>query len=125
MKHKIFALVAVAMVAVAGVNVYKVSASDVEMLDLQKENVEALAGVEMNPWYLWFSQGLTADEREIVSPCSVSGAQNSSSNTNGYYQGDNYGVSGSHQQSSNRDYYSETVLIKCAFGSGNCSRVKC
>ena len=46
MKHKIFALVAVAMVAVASVNAYKVSVSDVEMLDLQKENVEALAGVE-------------------------------------------------------------------------------
>lgn len=46
MKHKIFALVVVAMVAVASVNAYKVSVSDVEMLDLQKENVEALAGVE-------------------------------------------------------------------------------
>lgn len=43
MKKMIFSLVAVAMVAVAGVNVYKVSESDVEMLDLQKENVEALA----------------------------------------------------------------------------------
>jgi hypothetical protein len=125
MKKMIFSLVAVAMVAVAGVNVYKVSVSEVEMSDLQKENVEALASGEMNPWYLWFSQGLTADEREVVTPCSVSGGQSSSSNVNGYYQGDNYGVSGFYQQSSNRDYSGETVLIKCAFGSSNCSRVDC
>lgn len=43
MKHKILSLVAIAIVAVAGVDVYKVSVSDVEMLDLQKENVEVLA----------------------------------------------------------------------------------
>ena len=36
-----------------------------------------------------------------------------------------YENSGFHQQSSNRDFYSETVLMNCAFGSGNCSRVKC
>lgn len=55
MKHKIFALFAVAMVAVAGVDVYKVSASDVEMLDLQKENVKVLAEGESGlgkPWCL-------------------------------------------------------------------------
>ena len=47
MKKMIFSLFAVAMVAVAGVNVYKVSASEVAMSDLQKENVEALAGGEL------------------------------------------------------------------------------
>lgn len=47
MKKMIFSLVAVAMVAVTGVNVYKVSASEVEMSDIQKENVEALAGCEI------------------------------------------------------------------------------
>ena len=55
MKHKIFALVAVAMVAVAGVDVYKVSESNVEMLDLLKENMEVLAEGESvlgKPWCL-------------------------------------------------------------------------
>ena len=55
MKLKIFALFAVAMVAVAGVSAYKVSVSDVEMLNLQKENVEVLAEGESGlgkPWCL-------------------------------------------------------------------------
>ena len=55
MKHKIFALFAVVMVAVAGVSAYKVSESDVEMLGLQKENVEVLAEGESGlgkPWCL-------------------------------------------------------------------------
>lgn len=53
MKHNVFALVAVAMVAVAGVDVYKVSESDVEMLDLQKENVEVLAEGESGLGKTW------------------------------------------------------------------------
>ena len=46
MKKIIFSLAAVAMAAVASVNVYNVNANAVEMSDLQKENVEALAGGE-------------------------------------------------------------------------------
>ena len=55
MKLKIFALFAVAMVAVAGVDVYKVSVSDVEMSVHQKENVEVLTEGESGlgkPWSL-------------------------------------------------------------------------
>ena len=46
MKKLVFSLAAVAMAAVASVNVYNVNANAVEMSDLQKENVEALAGGE-------------------------------------------------------------------------------
>lgn len=125
MKKMIFSLVAVAMVAVAGVNVYKVSASDVEMLDLQKENVEALAGEETNPWYLWFSQGLTADEREIEYNCEFSGGQSSSSEVQVHYHDDNNIVSGSYKQSESHNYKGYGKRIECGFGSGNCSRVDC
>jgi hypothetical protein len=47
MKKIIFSLAAVAMAAVASVNVYNVNANAVEMSDLQKENVEALANGEL------------------------------------------------------------------------------
>jgi hypothetical protein len=46
MKKLVFSLAAVAMAAVASVNVYNVNANAVEMSDLQKENVEALANGE-------------------------------------------------------------------------------
>ena len=47
MKKLVFSLAAVAMAAVASVNVYNVNANAVEMSDIQKENVEALAAGEL------------------------------------------------------------------------------
>lgn len=128
MKHKIFALVAVAMVAVAGVNAYKVSVSDVEMLDLQKENVEALAGVEINPWYLWFSQGLTADEQSEPYICDyVLVEEDETIDVNA--SGDlGNGLSGNVNYSSHRKAVAMATNVKaykCIGGTTNCSKVTC
>nr|WP_320058908.1 NVEALA domain-containing protein [uncultured Bacteroides sp.] len=70
MKKKIFGLVFFVtffVVAVLNINLSKFKNNG---SDLILANVEALAQ-ETNPWYLWPTQGLTKDERTVVTPCSI------------------------------------------------------
>ena len=73
MKKLVFSLAAVAMAAVASVNVYNVNANAVEMSDLQKENVEALAGGEKKIKPCRVTEGRTKKKEtpiEIICPVS-------------------------------------------------------
>ena len=65
MKHKIFALVAVAMVAVAGVNAYFAYDSELSsFVDLQEGDVEAVA--EGESFLEWWNSKIYACELEVI-----------------------------------------------------------
>ncbi|MBP1615935.1 MAG: hypothetical protein H6Q13_3383 [Bacteroidetes bacterium] len=66
MKKKFFGLIFF-VVAVLNINLSKFKNNG---SDLILANVEALAQ-ETSPWYLWPTQGLTKDERTVVTPYSI------------------------------------------------------
>ena len=122
MKHKIFALVAVVMVAVASVNAYFAYDSELSsFVDLQEGDVEAVAegeSYQVNHWMHWLSYGFFMDEREEKRDCPTISSEKTEVNVNGNYKGANVGagVGTSSTQASNSGRYE----IICPHGDSNC-----
>lgn len=85
---------------------------------LMRTEVEALADPEYNPWYLWFSQGLTKDEREERIPCK--GDSNNVTVGGSVSKG---GIVGSGNISVTQP--SGEYKISCPAGESNCTPVSC
>jgi hypothetical protein len=81
------------------------------------KNMEAMSN-EMNPWYLWLSQGFTQDEQEATRQCSN---QSFSAGATISYKG----VTINLNTGSNREGSEGRVEYICKFGHNNCSPVGC
>ena len=116
-----FAVVAFAVSAFVGSSAYHQNVNaenEIAYADpLLEENIDASATSEMNPWYMWFSQGLTADEREEVVECT--GTNSVSGSVTVPVKGVPVTVGGSVTSAGPK------TKITCPAGSTNCSETDC
>lgn len=121
MKIKLWAVIA--LTAIAGVNAYFAAPSNDAESELLLCNVESLADVEYNNFFLWFSQGITMDEREWKRPC----PENYANSNSGSVSGGNGQVGGSISGSSSTSYSGAygRQEIRCPYGSTNCTEITC
>ncbi|WP_417941946.1 hypothetical protein [Flavobacterium sp. RS13.1] len=83
----------------------------------------ANAQTEYNDPSLWFSQGLTKDEREISVACPESTTSTTGGSISGGYKGVTGTVSGSTTTTNN--YTSGQTHITCGSGNDNCTETDC
>lgn len=123
----------VAIVAIVGTNVWR--AVDVfKSSELGFEDVEAFGDggdfAPRNPFRLWFSQGLTADERELPTPCPVTNGhykKEKKSKKEGSYTDGGFNVSSSSEseESCSYDFSYSGTKIDCPSGYSNCRPIQC
>ena len=123
-------ILAMAVVAVAGTNVYlandiRVQRNELSLLNLENiaEADETNAGNEYNSFWQWFTQGLTMDEVEErrVCPSYTSSSGSGSASVSNGVAGGSVSGSGSHTQTNPSTRYE----IICPYGYSNCTEVGC
>lgn len=82
--------------------------------ELDVTDIETEAKVEWNPFRLWFTQGFTADERDMTSPCPNAKRQSGCF----YPEQDDY-------DSNSCDYNYSYYGVNCVSGNINCCKIEC
>ena len=118
-KYFLMGVLAIALAVAGGYGVKASMNNDIQLSDLMKADVEAVAGNEWNHWTDWATHGFRKTEREERRPCPTS--TSSTVSVGATYKGVHVGVNVTTTQKNPPERFE----IICPSGNENCIKVPC